>query len=264
VQSGGAKVQLAGGLVLGLSNAVRATSLAALLGCLAFALLRRSGGQGRWRAAGAIALGFAVAMAGYSAWRLAGGDKPGRSALGASLLFGSNAGSEGGWNPDDSALFGRLVEQHGFEGAQLEAAKIAVPRWMGGLDSVRLVVRKIGRMWGDGRFGSSWATPWEEREPPLRSRLRRAAESAEQTYQVGLLALALLGCALALRRRGGLDAFTVGATVVLLMLLGLHAVMEAQPRYQMPWILPLALLAARAVEAPLKGTSPQAPANSKT
>lgn len=240
----------AGGLVLGVSNAVRPTSIIALAVCVilgAVFVARRRGAV-----LAVLVLGFVASVGAYSSWRVLSGDRPGRSALGVSVLFGTNRASRGMWNLQDSELFGRWAEAHGFEQAQKEAIRTGLGRIAeAGLGNALFAGKKTASMWGDGQFGTYWAMPEKADEGPLWKRARSVFRGLEQVFHVVLLLGALAGAVRALRT--GMTAWSAAAAGVLLASGVMHAVLESQARYQVPWMVAVVLFAAVGLSATRSG-----------
>ncbi len=246
----------AAGLVLGVSNAVRPTSIIALAVCVMVGAIFAS--RRRVLVLAVLVLGFLAPVGAYTSWRVLSGDRPGRSAFGVSLLFGTNRASKGMWNPGDSELFGRWVDGHGFEHAQTEAIRTGLRRVAdAGFGNAVFAGKKTAAMWGNGQHGTYWALPEMPDEGPLKKRARSVLRDLEQLFHVLLLLASLAGAVRVLRT--GMTAWSAAAAGVLLAAGVMHALLESQPRYQVPWMVAVAVFAAVGLSAMRAGPSAEDP-----
>ncbi|MBL8919655.1 MAG: hypothetical protein JNJ54_12380 [Myxococcaceae bacterium] len=216
---------LGAGLLIGAAIAVRSPGVLALLVALGLLVALR-----RYRAALALVVGASLALGGSLALRRLTGDTFARGSLAYSALMGSNAATQGAWNQHDYEAYLRNRFVAGARVADDEAWALVRLRWAEA-GVTELVLGKVARQWGQGDSGVRFA---------LRNALKAPGEAMAalaQAWLVGVVTLAWW----ALWRvrpvvRWGLAPLTLAWLA--------HLVLEANPRYALPWLVGAALVAA--------------------
>lgn len=240
--------QVMGGALLGAAHAVRPPA-ALLLGLLVVgSALRR-----RWSSAVVMAVAAVLAFASYLGVRRATGDPFPRGAFGYSVLMGSNVGSVGTWNVADHTWFLTRRTEAGVSAANSEAVALAATRLAESPAAVpALVARKVGLQWGDGAVGVDFALRRLERPGADLERWRGPAMALADVAALVIWLFALHAVVVGNVLRQHPLAWLAGAALTLAWLS--HLVLEANPRYAMPWFVGVIVLAALRRNAPLTKT----------
>lgn len=214
------------GVVLGVAQAVRPPAL--MMTAVVIWTMRR-----QWRLVLAVLVGLLVSFGAYRLVGVAVGDTADRGTVAFSLLMGTNHESRGAWNDADRQQFKVNRFELGPAGASRAAFSTAFSRITAApLESVLLMVHKFRAQWGDGAVAVTFAMP-----------------SASTPWLAFADAWALSLWVLALWRvRGSLDLLPLEqlALAALAGTIGSHLLLEANPRYALPWVVGVALVAAAA------------------
>lgn len=215
-----------GGAMLGAAQAVRPVALMMMV--VIGASHRRD-----WLKVGAVLVGAGLTFGAYRLVRVAAGDRAERGGVAYSLLMGTNRGSAGAWNFGDHQWFDRQRFEHGFGAASQEALSKALARISAEpLEMVALAARKFLTQWGDGAVAVTFAMP-APRAPWL-------ALADAWAVALWLLALWRVRASSELVPLERLALVALGGTVAS------HLLLEANPRYALPWVVGVVLVAAGA------------------
>lgn len=171
------------------------------------------------------------------------------ASFGYQLLVGLNAGSEGGWNAEDSAYLYDTYDALGDANqAHLVCRDLAVNRLKSNPKAAaNLMLKKLDRIWGNDGYGVAWNVDLLQQSGNLtqerNSALLRLSDMGNLFY---LLTIAFAGIAgIFLWRKGsGLEYVPVLITVGFM---GANVLMESQNRHHYHALFMLALLAGCAV-----------------
>lgn len=239
---------LATGAVFGLSEYVRATSLALvpLIAVLMWGIHRHARPL---RAVAAFSTGFGIVLIPVLVWNLAAIGMPSPSSSRVqnfSLMVGMNQASDGRWTIDDYRLVGA---EYGTPRSERIAWRIATERISADpVGVLGLMLRKVWA-WGDEAYGSFWAVAVSGSQAA-----GAVLTILSQAWWAVVATLAALAVGVtSLERR--VTQLTIGAVAVIAVL---HLILEAQGRYH-AYLLPLfAILAAGAIGGAWAGESPAA------
>lgn len=233
----GWRMALVAGVLLGLSQYVRPTSLALAAVFVATLGLMRLGLAGMLTRAGAFALAFVVVLLPvlrYN-WQQAHQLSLSTSSYaGWSLLVGANQRSVGQWNIEDA----RLVEKEPSIRAR-DALAAREARRRIAADPVayaRLIVRKLPVMWASEGYAPYWVMGTAD-DPP-----RHATALWTLVSQI-VYAATLMVAAWALVRLAPFDPAAVVIVLTLLAFAAIHSLLEVQGRYHFS-VVPLFIVLA--------------------
>lgn len=218
---------LVGGLVLGAAQAVRPPALM-MIALVAWSLRRR------WREAMLVLVGVALAFGAYRVVRLVSGDTTARGGIAYSLLMGTNVGSGGAWNFADHQSYDL---DRALSGAD-EANRIARSKSLHRLTAasfglVPFMVRKFLAQWGNAAVTFTFAMT-----SPGPGWLALADAWAVLVWVLGWWRV---------RSAGELTPLEGWALMALAGTCVSHLLLEANPRYALPWVIGGVLLAAAAL-----------------
>lgn len=226
----------AAGVVLGISNWVRPTSLLVLLALSAHAA--GSAAHPRRRRALLVLVlvgGFAAAQLVYSGVRFSLDDPITRAPVGFSLIMGTNLASEGRWNASDANWFLRQRSERGVEQANRDAIRLAFERLsLLGRDWPRFLDAKVSSMWADESYGVLWGLgALDSSDAGARAASwRDVLKGLSHVFYVIVLVAAAVS---AWRVRQRISTPSLIAAVYVLGFLGsAHLLLEVQGRYHMP------------------------------
>lgn len=218
--------QFVAGLVLGLAQAVRPPAL--MMIAVVCWVTRR-----RWREALMVLAGVSLSFGAYRASLFASGDSASRGGAPYSLLMGANQSSGGAWNFADHQSFDLDRALHGASEANSAALSKSLQRLAAApLDMLVLMARKFRAQWGNAAAPFSFAMA-----APATSWLALADAWA---LLVWLLALSRVRC------KVEPPAVELLALAALVGTCASHLLLEANPRYALPWVQGVVLLAAAA------------------
>ena len=222
------------GVVLGLSQYVRSTSMLLLPAAVVLSWLRlRSGWTVAARTA-VVVLVFLVVMIPAVVANLVAGAGPSVTTSrygGWSLLIGLNTRSVGRYNVDDIQLVGLTP---GTVAWDRRASELAIERLASnGLANVDLAMKKFPVFWGGEDYGAGWtAVPlWDLGQPVGRFEL-----ITSQLVYAGVLLLAVAGVVVG--RRTWRQPTELLILMVAMSVAVLHTFLEIQPRYH-AYVIPL-------------------------
>ncbi len=236
-QSPGWWGMVAAGTLMGLSNAIRGSSLViAAIGSVAILLFARGSLLRRTGKATVLIVSFSLMLGVYLGTRslLGGHSSPGSSLslLGHQLMIGTNIDSKGMWNPEDSRIWS---EYHA-----AEATRIAFQRAFERITTdprgfVILVFEKFAIMWGDDLYGAYWSMAKLDATGfgPLIEQGQATLYALSQYFHIWVLTLSVVGC---YKLRNG--RFSSGLSLLLMIYLAFvlfHSLMEVQSRYHYSW-----------------------------
>jgi hypothetical protein len=217
------------GSLLGMAIAVRAPGLIAVLAVAGLCLWQR-----RFVVCGAVLVGVLSASVALWGVRRLTGDTVARGTLAYSALMGSNEASSGRWNEGDHTWY----FQRWFLGGEAQAAADTWPlvasRWLEA-DVLRHSLKKLEAQWGAGEVGFDFAF----RKRP--SDARWLLETLNDGWALAMLVLALIGS-----RDKTPPVLRWLCVAPLGLAVAAHLVLEANPRYALPWLVGVVLLAAAA------------------
>ena len=252
-QGGSWRWTVALGVVLGLSQYVRPTSMFVLPAAIVLGWLSlRSARDAAVRGALLVTV-FLIVMVPAVLGNIAAGAGPSITTSrygGWSLLIGLNTQSVGGYNFEDIDLVGLTP---GTVAWDRRASELAIERFRSNsLANVDLFVKKFPLFWGADDYGAGWTAvpPWNLDQP-----VGRAEVIASQVLYAGALLLALAG--LAAGRRTWRHPTELWIVMVVATVALLHTFVEIQARYHAYVIPLLCVLAAGGVATGLR-TGPRA------
>jgi hypothetical protein len=158
----------------------------------------------------------------------------------------------GTWNVADHRWFLTRRTEAGVSAANLEAVALAATRLAASPAAVpALLARKVGLQWGDGAVGVDFALRRLERPGADPGRWRGPAMALADVVALAIWLFALHAVLVGDVLRGP-PAWLAAAALTLAWLS--HLVLEANPRYAMPWFVGAIVLAALRRGVPLTKT----------
>lgn len=213
---------IAAGALLGLSQYVRATSLAFLPAVVFMAWWLDARKRALTRAALLVGC-FALVLLPVLLWNLTTLGTPSLSTSRVqnfSLMVGFNQASRGAWNLEDYQLVG---SEYGTKRSEAIAGRVAMDRLTSDpIGAALLMVQKFEK-WGDEDYASYWAIG----AAGSSGTLRNATSLVSHLWWTGVTLLVFVG----VMTRRLVDPLTLLTTLLVVTMTLLHAVLEAQGRY---------------------------------
>lgn len=236
------------GLILGLSQYVRATSLA-LTPLLALVAWRWTDVGRAWLRPLVLLAVFSIVLLPVVAWNAAtlGVPSPSTSRIqNYSLMIGLNQASGGRWTLED---YRRVGSEVGTPSSERIAGRVAMERLTEDPVGIAwLAIRKF-EAWGEEDYGAYWAIGAAD----ANGGLHRFAILASHLWWTALAMLVVAG---ALMRRHE-NPLTEATTLLVVAVTLIHAVLETQGRYHSYLVPLLAALGAAGLAAILPGPAPE-------
>ncbi|AKX96059.1 glycosyltransferase family 39 protein [Neomoorella thermoacetica] len=239
------------GLILGLSCTIRAVGFLLLFVVLAYICFIDGNKTNKWQILKLLLAGFFLVVIPYYLFRwLTFKIPPTVSSLPFNLLYGTNIGYIGMWNPEDAALAHKLIEQYGSRASRYILG-VAFSRMISNpMGLLKLMCNKFEVMWSDDAYGAYWSTiniaPNLIEIPIIRVDLLYILS---QLYYVFMLCLAIIGLIKiqkTIKIKMQRDKIYNVSLLFVLVIIGfviLHLFIEVQSRYHYPVVAIIILLA---------------------